>query len=363
MSEEQKQMGENKSKGAESELEEGFFDQDEELKSKSKLPLFVGLGAAVIIIVVLAIVFSGPSLSDEDKKVFQAASDALRTDDYKNYPDAERKLLQLAERYPNEPLVISWLAQLYLAWGDALGTETGILEPKVKEANELLTKLTEEMGKTKEGKKRQALEAAFAETKKKYDEINALYEFRRSEAAKKKNDGFEWSKRGIKAKSAHYASYRAIADYYRITRSWDKAEEQLDYVGKARPESAGLRFIKGAIAMERDKNFDKAISWFKEALEKDPKFTKAKYYIGLAQDAKGDKEGAQKTMEEILKTSPSHPGAQVYLKMTTVLDIVKKSLEEALKMSDENGAAPPEEEKKEEPEKKPPEKKTAKKKK
>src|SRR5207253_9389686 len=100
------------------------LDDDLEPKPKSKMPLMIGAAVAVVVIVGLIISMRGPSLSPEEMAVFEQAQKALRTDDYKNYPDGETKLKAIVEKYPNHVGAISWLMQLYCAWGDALKTES-----------------------------------------------------------------------------------------------------------------------------------------------------------------------------------------------------------------------------------------------
>lgn len=300
--------------------------EDNPPPKKSKTPLFIGLGVAVLAAVVVAFFLGGgPSLTPEEEKIFEEAQTALRTDDYDNYPAAEQKLLALLEKYPNHSPSISWLMQMYCAWGDVLKNEAEAIQKagqaKVKELGDL--KKTIESSKSKST--RAESQARFDAAKKELEKLNADGKTKDTEGTAKLNSAKEWAKKGSMVDSDDPQLQRAMADHSRISSKWPDVETRLKYVEKHKPDSAGLRFIKGAMLMEKDRKYDEAIALFEEALRIDPRFTKAQYFIGLAQDKKGAPEKAAEAMKRVLALSPKHQGATAYLQMMSTILAARKS--------------------------------------
>ena len=106
---------------------------------------------------------------------------------------------------------------------------------------------------------------------------------------------------------------KLIAEGDESRPAWADVQTQLHKAYELNPRSAGVRFIRGAIAMDRDQNWKAAIKHFEEALVLDPSFTKARYYLGLALDHAGDRARAVKEMERITLGQPGHRGAQQFL--------------------------------------------------
>ena len=99
---------------------------DDEFPKKSKTPLIL-LGVAVVALLAVGAVLmggGGPSLSPEELAVFEEAQTALRSDDYNAYPAGEKKLLATLEKYPDYVPAMSWLMQMYCAWGESLKFES-----------------------------------------------------------------------------------------------------------------------------------------------------------------------------------------------------------------------------------------------
>lgn len=104
-----------------------------------------------------------------------------------------------------------------------------------------------------------------------------------------------------------------MADYYRVRKQREPMDKELAEVERLRPESNGLKFIRGAALAQFDGDYDSAIIHYYEALAEEPMFVKALYFVGLAYHECGRIYDAKRTMRQVLEKSPGHPGARIYL--------------------------------------------------
>lgn len=256
-----------------------------------------------------------PALPPEAETVFKEAQDSLRSDDYAMYPAGEKKLNELIEKYPDNVLVITWLAQMYLAWSDQLQMEQNTL-----------TKMAAEY--QKKAAAPGIAEADKIDAGKQVLDLNEMAKRKYNEMTEIKRKGFKLVEKAISMDTTSSEAQRAIADYYRIQGDKKKVEDALYYVEREKPNSAGMPFIRGAALLKENK-FDEALPLFEEAIKRDANFMKAHYFKGLAQDGKGDKAGAKGTMEGILKISKNHPGAKVFLNLITLQELVAQQIKAA----------------------------------
>ena len=313
------------------------------------------LPAAVILVgAAICIVGCAKKLNDADKKLLDQAAEIVKSDDKTKYPEAEKIYEDLKKRNPEVQDVTNWYAQMLLAWGDALQQEAMFIKAKGEALGEQVDKAQEEIDAQK-GKRanpkapsaeQEAAKAEFDKQRGKLADIKKIFDKWQNDAAAVLNRAFTLIKDNVEAGPQNYMTARVLADYYRIKGVKPKALETLDIVAQENPNSTGLRFIKGAIAMTFDNKPDDAIKFYEEALKMDPKFTKAKYYLALAFDKKGDAAAAQKAMKEVLEMSPNHVGAKTYLQMTDYVTEGEKAIDRYKKAEqnaagDEGGTAAP----------------------
>jgi len=105
---------------------------------------------------------------------------------------------------------------------------------------------------------------------------------------------------------------------------YEESLRKLAEAEKTEPSSVPIRYLK-ALDYYRQKDFRRSIDQFKSALELDPKFALATYYLGLAQVESGDLDGATRSLERALRLDPTNFSAAfnlgaVYLRKNRVDD-------------------------------------------
>jgi tetratricopeptide (TPR) repeat protein len=176
-------------------------------------------------------------------------------------------------------------------------------------------------------------------TRAEFDLVKAAYEGKLTEMRENKDKGFKLAEQALRMNLTDPQAQRVIADYYRMNKKWKEAEDALEFVAKAKPRSAGLRFIRGMIAKDRDNDCKKAVELFQDALTVDDKFNKARFYLAVCTDELGDKEKAAGIMKMVLTQAANHPGAKAYLKYSDVLADAKRAAAEAAATQAEVGGA------------------------
>jgi tetratricopeptide (TPR) repeat protein len=304
-------------------------DEDEDFpRKKSRAPV-IALGAAVLAVAGY-LAFGGTSrLSKEELATFDEAQKTLRTDDYSQYGDAEKKLLAIVEKHPDNVEPAVWLAQLYCAWGEELGTESDSFRKATLAKGKEITDLKKTIETSKSKNARAAAQVKFDAAKTEVEALNKAGKLRDAASVEKLKAAKALVKQASNTDYGDAALHRAMADYARVSKKWPDVDTQLEYVRKHKPDSAGLRFVSGAMIMEKDKKPDEALALLEEALKIDPQFTRAQYFVGLAWDAKGDSKNAAEAMKKVLAMSPNHPGAKAYLGMVTTLEAARLAAAEA----------------------------------
>ena len=105
---------------------------------------------------------------------------------------------------------------------------------------------------------------------------------------------------------------------------YEESLRKLAEAEKNEPSSVPIRYLE-ALDYYRQKDFRRSIEQFRSALELDPKFALATYYLGLAQVEAGDLDGATTSLERALRLDPTNFAAAfnlgaVYLKKNRVDD-------------------------------------------
>jgi tetratricopeptide (TPR) repeat protein len=292
---------------------------------RSKKGLVMGVGVAVAAGVGMLVMSGSPSLSAEEEAVFLEAQNALRSDDYQAYPAGEGKLIAILEKYPGYVPAISWLMQLYCAWGEELRYESQAFQLAAQARGKELADLKKTVEQSKSKKTRAQAEEKFTKARVQLEELNKAGKVKDGESTKMLAAAKTWARKGSEVASQDPQLQRAMADYARITEKWPDVETRLEYVKRNKPDSAGYRFIKGVTLMQRDKKHDEALVLLEEAFKIDPQFTKAQYFIGLTHDHKGDRDKAADAMKKVLQLSPGHPGARAYLGLVDVVSSAKEA--------------------------------------
>ena len=295
---------------------------DEDMPKKSKVPMIAG-GVAVLAVVGYLVLGGTSRLSAEELATFEDAQKALRTDDYGQYGAAEKKLLAIVEKHPDNVAPAVWLSQLYCAWGEELGSESESFRKATLAKGKEMTDLKKTIENTKSKTAKAGAQAKFDAAKGELEALNKAGKLRDAASVEKLKAAKAHVKEASNTDYGDAQLHRAMADYARVAKKWPDVDTQLEYVKKHKPDSAGLRFVAGAMMMEKDKKYDEAIVSLEEALKIDPQFTKAQYFVGLAQDAKGEGAKAAESMKKVLAMSPNHPGAKAYLGMVTTLEAAR----------------------------------------
>ncbi|MBK7859176.1 MAG: hypothetical protein IPJ65_11260 [Archangiaceae bacterium] len=170
-------------------------------------------------------------------------------------------------------------AQIELAWGEAQHIVSDLLDRatfNLHEEYQLLAKRSATKGlDAKE-------QARFTQLEKALDEMAGV-----SNALTKLGDehiatGIKKAKDVIAANPNEYLGYRVAADYYRLTEDWANFDVAVKKLEELNPKSNGLVFARAMEAMQRTQDRSKAVTLLEQALQNDPKFTRARAQLLLA---------------------------------------------------------------------------------
>ena len=100
-----------------------------------------------------------------------------------------------------------------------------------------------------------------------------------------------------------YVGYRVAADAARLTNRWSRFEEFVARVEAVRPDSNGLRFLRGVQAWTQQSDRDVASFELHDAVENDPDFIRARAWLVVIAPA-----GAPQlvALAELAAASPDH---------------------------------------------------------
>ncbi|MFH1811301.1 MAG: tetratricopeptide repeat protein [Pseudomonadota bacterium] len=245
-----------------------------------------------------------------EPKTLADAQNIVRSDNVSLFPRADAVFTAHLAQKPDDLDNLTWHAQLYLAWADSTAL-TG------KTLSTSLQKLGGQRDELKQKLDAGELEgAAKLKARARLDEIDWLLPLveevqgRLQQVAREKIAIGETKTQAILARHGDsYKGFRLGADLARISEDWDRYSERVQKLEQRNPDSNGLRFLKGVVAFSRDKDYAEAVRFLQEAIAKDPKFTKAQYYLALTYLNQRKFDDAVQALDRTLELSPGHPFA------------------------------------------------------
>ena len=210
---------------------------------------------------------------------------------FREFEKAEEHFKVLIIANGQDEHVTGWLAQLYVAWAEQLRIEVNALEAYL-----------DSLGA-------EALEQTNGDAAC----IRDLVDQRRRQMIRVLDNAATLGESLIQHRYDDYLCHRVMADYYRVQKQRKLMDKELAEVERLRPESNGLKFIRGAALAQFDGDYDSAIIYYYKALAEEPMFVKSLYFVGLAYHECGRIYDAKRTMHQVLEKSPGHPGARIYL--------------------------------------------------
>ena len=238
------------------------------------------------------------------------AQDVVRSDNTALYDKADACLAAHLREHPDDVKNLTWHAQLFIAWADSALLTQRTLAGSVKKLEARRAELEERL-------KDPALDATEREaqgeslkdvvhladvTRRVLDKLGTL-------AEQKKAVGKEKALALLAQHPESYEGFRLAADLYRVEEDWPRYEDAVVKLERLNPASNGLLFLKGVVAFQREKDYPAAESHLREAVAKDPQFTKARYYLALTYVNLHRAQDAKRSLEETLRASPGHPFA------------------------------------------------------
>ncbi len=236
------------------------------------------------------------------------AQNIVRSDNAALFPRADAFFTGHLKKHPDDLANQTWHAQLFLAWADSSTLTAKTLATSVERLGKQRDKLSGQLeaGELSGVKKLQA--------EQKLDELAWLLplteEMQRrllGVAADKLEIGKQKTEAILAKHADTYEGYRLAADLARIGENWEGYGEAVRQLEQHNPDSNGLRFLRGVVAFARDKNYSEAEQYLGEAVAKDPKFTKAQYYLALSHLNRRQFEEAVAALDKTLEISPGHP--------------------------------------------------------
>jgi len=132
--------------------------------------------------------------------------------------------------------------------------------------------------------------------------------------------GIKDAKAVIDGAPNEYLGYRVAADFYRLTEDWTNFDATVKKLEELNPKSNGLVFAKAMEALQRKNDRPAAVALLKQALETDPKFTRARAQLLLAES---NVDAAWADYEALKAVQPRH---QIVAWIGPTLDAERESL-------------------------------------
>jgi tetratricopeptide (TPR) repeat protein len=115
----------------------------------------------------------------------------------------------------------------------------------------------------------------------------------------------EFYSKGVGLNPQNAAANIVLANAYFDSQKFEDAEKYYSKALEIEPNNVNARTDLGATLVERQPpDYGRAIEEFRKALEQDPKSAPTLYYLGIAQQRKGDRAEAEKTLAELEKNHP-----------------------------------------------------------
>lgn len=166
-------------------------------------------------------------------------------------------------------------AQIELAWGEAELTVAEVLAQTASQLEQNLRGWEVRKNLTADDKAKIEAEAERIALYRETDEALRLL------AAEHVGIGAEDADKAIGQKPDDYVGYRIAADAARLRNHWTEFTDNVKKVEAAKPDSNGLKFLRGVEAYMRDGDAREAAGHFREALAGDPEFVRAQAQLVL----------------------------------------------------------------------------------
>jgi tetratricopeptide (TPR) repeat protein len=184
-------------------------------------------------------------------------------------------LFKAGVRYAAEqegPKAAALRAQIELAWGEA---QLLLADVFLDTSGQLRRAVRALEVRVASGDSREGELSRLAELEDIVAKNDALAEALTLQAAEHVGIGIRLAKAIIATHPTDYLGYRVAADYYRLREDWADFDRMVARIEETNPDSNGLVFLRATSALRRDGDPRAAATLFRQALEKDPKFTRA----------------------------------------------------------------------------------------
>lgn len=199
-----------------------------------------------------------------------AALEILKSDRIDAFPGA---VAFLKDKEGYDALALK--AQLELAWGEAELTVAEVMAQTASKLEHDLRGYEARRNLSDADKSRIAADRERIALYRETDEALRLL------AAEHVGDGADDAAKVIAQKPDDYVGYRIAADAARLRNHWSEFTEMVKKVEAAKPDSNGLKFLRGVEAYMRDGDASEASKHFKDALSGDPGFVRAQAQLVL----------------------------------------------------------------------------------
>lgn len=198
------------------------------------------------------------------------------------------------------PAAAALRAQIELAWGEA----QQILAEVFRDASGQLRAAVRTLEiRVASGDARESELARLARLEEIVAKSEALAEALTRQSAEHVGTGIRLAKAVIDASPTDYLGYRVAADYYRLRQDWAEFDQMVARIQETNPESNGLVFLRGTAALQRDGDPRAAAALFRQALDNDPKFTRAQ---ALLLTSRGSVREAYAEYQKLRALNPKH---------------------------------------------------------
>ncbi|MBI5494173.1 MAG: hypothetical protein HY904_04045 [Deltaproteobacteria bacterium] len=198
-----------------------------------------------------------------------------------------------------DPKAKALQAQIELAWGDA---HLMLAELFTDAATRLRASVRQLNRGAFHGEAQHERVAEMQKTIQQCDTVSQALEIL---AAEHTGAGAKLAQEVINANPSDYVGWRLAADFYRMRGEWPKFDDMVKKIEATNPDSNGLVFLRGTAALERDGNVAESSALLRQALTKDPQFTRAQAQLVLSRPS------IEETYEELNKLKALAPNHQI----------------------------------------------------
>jgi hypothetical protein len=241
-----------------------------------------------------------------DPKSLDDVLEVLRLDEIDLFPGAVKYATN-----EGSPRGKALAAQILLAWGDAQHLLGHLLMRASQQLQATRDRLEE---KNAAGKLSGGEQEKLARLNKSLEDLEGVERAMRLVGNRHIADGMKLAEQVISTSPNDYEGYRVAADFYRMREDWSSYDSMVKKIETLKPDSKGLVFLRAEEAWDRDHNKLEAGKLFKEALTRDPKFTRAQVALLIMQP---DLAGAHAELQKLKEINPHH---QIVVWMGPVLD-------------------------------------------